>query len=492
MEARVLVSAIRRFWWLIIALGLVGVCLGGALGYLSARVYQAGSSVEVSAADLTLIEGGAGSVLDTQQYDATQVGVIESDNTLQPVARSLGLPLPSVAKAISVSQRQSSDIIDIVATYPTPAGAAAIANAVARQYITQQVKDLNSEIGPVDQRLTLELKAIQNQINNPNTAPAAEAGLQTRYSSVDLMLNNAQTTQNIALANTRVVENAIVPLSPKPRHTVVKAGLGFVGGLMIGLIFSVVLAAMRPRMLRGTDVEDAIGITAAAELPHVPAWRGVDKKGIKRLSWQEHAGFADEMAKVGVFVEAARSARNCKTVLVTSLERGAGVSTVASALTSLLGENNRVVKHMALPSMHVAEPRPGGQLWRTPGKKAQVGGQIWGSLEVPERIGDPLDRPPLVGAGAFLLPTKLGSQLEDAEYDADLVVIDGGSLRESVSVIALARTLDVTVLVVPLPNQNERYLNAVLRATFDDARGQLLVVTNNVSGQRARRVGASA
>jgi hypothetical protein len=48
--------------------------------------------------------------------------------------------------------------------------------------------------------------------------------------------------------------------------------------------------------------------------------------------------------------------------------------------------------------------------------------------------------------------------------------------------------LDVTVLVVPLPNDNERYLNAVVRATFSDARGQLLVVANNLAGHRARRV----
>ena len=82
-------------------------------------------------------------------------------------------------------------------------------------------------------------------------------------------------------------------------------------------------------------------------------------------------------------------------------------------------------------------------------------------------------------------------QLSDDDFDADVLVLDGGSLSVTASVVSVARSSDVTVLVVPLPNEHERYLHAFTRATFSDARGQLVIVTNQVAPTRSRRTSSS-
>ncbi len=557
MEFRLFTSTLRRFRFLVLALAVVGAIAGGGRAVTSARTYQALATVRVAQPDLSLLTNSQ-SVLDTAQYTLTEVGVIQSNTVLKPAAQQTGVPLPIVYHSLAISQRGTSDLIDIIASRPSAVQAAQIANLVATTYLSQQEADINELLSGATTKAQARLSTLESQLNRQNI-PAAEAtSLSTEVGQVSQEINNLEVTTQVALADTEIVQTATVPTAPKPRHSVEFAGVGMIAGLILGVLIAVVVAALRPRMLRRSDVEDAIGVDAVAELPYVSARKQGERAGAVGLDWQEHAGFADEVAKVGVFVEAARSVRNCKTVLITSLEPGAGVSTVAGALATMLRDSNRIVRLSGLPSLREREaprrereapalrereapalaerdgaarperrdrdrevparreregPRPErrerdreAQARREresparPEREALVEAQVaerryeaagadWWS-KGRDRSAPPIERAPL-SAGAFVRPSRPGSRQDD-DYEVDMIVIDGGSLRDSVSVVALARTTDVTVLVVPLPNQNERYLNAVLRATFDDAKGQLLVVTNNLTGRGSRQVGTSA
>jgi len=554
MEFRLFTSTLRRFRALVLALAVIGAIAGGGRAVTSARTYQALATVQVAQPNLSLLTQSQAQ-LDTAQYITTEVGVMQSNPVLKPAAQLTGLSLATIYSSLAISQRGTSDLIDIVATRPNAVQSAQIANSVATTYLSQQESVINNLLDTATSKAQSHLASLESRIEAPGISTAVSTSISTEIGQVAQEINNLQVTAQVALADTQIVQTATVPTAPKPRHSVEFAGIGMIAGLILGVLIAVVVAALRPRMLRRSDVEDAIGVDAVAELPYVSGRKQGDRAGSLGLDWQEHAGFADEVAKVGVFVEAARSARNCKTVLVTSLEPGAGVSTVAGALATMLRDSNRIVRLSGLPSLREREAparrereapallereapariereAPARRERETPARRerdreAQARREREGPArperrerEVParperealveaqvaerryeaagadwwskgrDRSTPPIERAPL-SAGAFVRPSRPGSRQED-DYEADMIVIDGGSLRDSVSVVALARTTDVTILVVPLPNQNERYLNAVLRATFDDAKGQLLVVTNNLTGRGSRQVGASA
>lgn len=478
MEARILIGALRRFFWLVIALIVVGAVAGGLLARSKSDKYQATSSLSVAQPNLSGIINSQAQ-LDPTQYIATQVAVLQSNSVLGPVAAQAKLSVASVESAVSASQQQGSDVVDVTATRPTAVAAADLSNLVTDTYITQQKQAIQNSINSAAANIRSLIKDLQAGVPSPAAS--------TQISSYQSDLSQLSLVPAVPL-NTQILNTATPPLSPVPKHVALTALIGVAAGLVIGVVIAVILAATRPRMLRRSDVEDAIGVAAAAELPFVTSWNQ-DGDGSAQVRWAHHDLFDDEMTKVAVFVEAARSFRNCKTVLVTSLEKGSGVSTVARELAATLQSGNRVVKSVPLPSLQADDFEPDDSFAAPRGIAAGSGtgtGASWGGFAVPQRVAESLGPPH--AARAFIRPSR--PQFRDNEYDADILVVDGGSLADSASVVPLARTLDVTVLVVPLPNENERYLNAVIRATFTDARGQLLVVTNNNLGPRSRRAAA--
>lgn len=481
MEIRLLLGALRRAIVVVVGLTLLGAVIGIGLALSSKVSYQATASVTVVPPN---IPGGSTNT-DPTQYAATQVAVIDGTTVLGAVANSLRMSSDQVGDAIKVAQVAGSYTIAVTATASDPELASRLADGVASTYISQLTAQ-------VDQEIQAQISSLKTEINSLNatlvTATASQAGaIETQITSYSQTMASDLNSLHSATTGNAVVSDAVP--TALPRHTSEKAGLGLGIGLAAGVLFSVLLSTLRPRMLRSRDVEQAIGVSAAAELPYVPEWRQLPPgtAALANNGLSDQPEFALEVAKIAVFVEAARSARNCKTVLVTSLESASGVSTISQALSASLREGSRRVRLVDMTSMVESseESAPSEVTLFEAGRRSASGGDArW--------AGGPAARPTSYPGGmsrsadAFSRRGRRLLPISDDEFDADIMIIDGGSISHNASVVSVARSTDVTVLVVPLPNEDERYLHAVTRATFSDARGQLLIVTNTTTANSRR------
>jgi len=70
-------------------------------------------------------------------------------------------------------------------------------------------------------------------------------------------------------------------------------------------------------------------------------------------------------------------------------------------------------------------------------------------------------------------------KLEGREPDLDVLLIDGGPLRDCSAAVALAHVVDAIVLVVPLPYEDREELDALIRSSFGMSHAVLIPVLNH-------------
>lgn len=147
MELKDYVHVIRRRWFTIVAVTLIGVALAAIYTFLQTPLYQAKSQLFVS------VQAGA-SAADVSQGNAfaekrvtSYVSLATSARVLDAVAREVGLSggAEALAGRVTASTPSATVLIDITAADPDPQEAAKIANSAARQLIAavNEVEDVS-------------------------------------------------------------------------------------------------------------------------------------------------------------------------------------------------------------------------------------------------------------------------------------------------------------------------------------------------------------
>lgn len=154
MELWDYIRTLRKNWWILLILTVIGG--GGALLFTITRtpLYSSTSKVFVSISN-------ASNIADLQQGStfadnriASYTALATTPVVLNPVIHNLGLSVTAatLAKSIVASNPLNTTLVQIVATDPLPARAAAIANTVATQLtlMVEQMETPNgSRISPV-------------------------------------------------------------------------------------------------------------------------------------------------------------------------------------------------------------------------------------------------------------------------------------------------------------------------------------------------------
>ena len=402
---------------------------------------------------------------------------------LEDAARTLR-PRVSIAdlrRRVQVEPDATAGLVNINATAPTGADAAAAANAVARAAVARETRDVRERfsLGARDLQRRYRLLTAQDRSD-----PSTRATYKERISRLDSLAAVASPVETAEIAQ--------VPSSPSSPNPV-RAGIvaGFLGGFI-----GVGIALLRSRLDRRLRaVPDIVGFL---DLPLLGKIRrdamgsnGVVAADGRLLDDVDLEAFRILRANIE-FLCADGAAR---VVLVTSAVPEEGKSTVAAGLANASAMASRrtllVECDLRRPSLGPRlglEAGPGladfltGQttapvVVRRPTSVSSANGkyaQPAGASEDCVLAGAPGPMP-----STLLRSPRLGDFLQDARRDYDLIILDSAPLLPVVDTVELFAWVDAAVLCVrqgQTTRDQARAARDILGHLGDRPRG--LVVTN--------------
>lgn len=435
MELSDYISALRRRWLLIIALGLIGGVIAFGMAQDTPRMYKSTTSVFVSTqrGDTTteLVQGSTFAQNLIQSY--AKLAVMPS--VLEPVITKLhlGTTPAGLAKSISADTPLNTVLINITVSNSSPARAAEIANAVA------------ASLSITAQRL----------------APKDSQGIP------------AITMQQVAEA-----QPALYPFSPNTKFMV---ATGILSGLFIGIVYSLALQILNTRLRRESDLR---GIT---KLPLIGRMYDRGRRPSNDIIFRQapDSHDAESFRRLAANLRFINPDSAVRSVVVTSALPNEGKSGTSINLALALAERfDRVL----LVDADLRRPRVanycgiegGVGLTTVLSGAAELADVIepWGTIDILPAGALPPNPSQLTGSAA-MAATVLALI---AEYD--LVVFDSAPLLPVADTLPLTRITDGALVVMKYNSTRRGQLQAALQAV-DAVNGNVLgLVLNRVKRSR--------
>ena len=396
-------SVMRRRKWFVVTILLLCLIGSGVASALATRSYTATAGLYFSVRQAASVDDLAQAATFSQAQLASYATLATTPEVLDPVADHLAFPGGGQALAgrVSVTALSGTVILEVSVEDTSPARAARLANAVARQVITTV-----EELSPA----------------NPTTDEPT--------------------------VSVTVVRPAEVPTSASSPNTALNLGAGAVLGLGLGIFLALAREALDTRVRRAEDV---------AELTRTPVLGslGVEPGRRRRVLMEAapHSSQAEAYRQLRTnlqFVELGDGAGH-RVIAVTSSLAAEGKSTVAVNLAAALAETGArvllvdadlrrptVASVLGLEGaaglttvlLGQAAPRDVVQSWGTAGLHVLTSGPL--PPNPTELLGSPAMRRLLGELGATF----------------DFVVLDGAPLLPVADSAVLAGLVDGTLLVV--------------------------------------------
>ena len=247
-------TALKRSWplmALIVVLMTVTVLL---LSLALPKTYQASARI--------LMEDRAG-VLQAADADsvtrrlATVQTLLTTRDVLSQAAESLpDESVQTLEDKVEASVDQNANIVDVVATDGDPDGAAAIANAVARSFLTLEQTQERERIA----RARADLETVLDRLRGtPGSEEAAQA---TQQRLSDLSVSEASVGSELQLAQAALPPSE--PDSPRPvRNTL----FAFFAAAFVAVLAALALDQLAPRLSGPRELSRLTGVPVLATLP---------------------------------------------------------------------------------------------------------------------------------------------------------------------------------------------------------------------------------
>lgn len=415
------------------------------------------------------------SVTDTNVKLATLPGVIDA------TAAAVGTTPSEIQDGVSVSEVGDTDLLAVTATADTPAQAARIANAYAREAIAYREQSDRAYYASALRAVTLQFQAL---------SPLQQASPQ----GLDLKsrIASLQTLAQLQGSELQLAQAATAPSSPSSPHVKVDTVVGGFLGLLLGLAIAFGLERFDRRLRDPSDLEQAYRVPLVGVVPESQALRSQGTGDERRaLPAREAEVFALLRAHIRYF----NVDRQLRVVVVVSAAPQDGKSTVARNLAlagARVGERVLFVEaDLRRPSaakvLGVA-PLPGIAEILIEGMSLNEATQQ-ASLAVTGEQPHSID---VLVAGGVLPPNParvtesraMETLLTEARERYDLVVVDTPPLTMLSDAFPLLRIAD-GVLIVSRLEQNHRDLAERLRVTLETSGAPMIGVVANGYRERA-------
>jgi Mrp family chromosome partitioning ATPase/capsular polysaccharide biosynthesis protein len=464
-------GTLRRRWWVIVVVAIVGTL--GAVGYFRTahKVYTATASVYVTASS----SGTAGQLANSRTTSTvnldTEAQVVQSATVAQAADKLMHSTdnVQLLLRRVSVTVPANSQVLAISCEASSPDGAATCAQAFAQAYlnyssstttasIKRQLTTLQSNTSTLESSSAKLKVAIANlPDNSPQRASDSEqlTSDQNQLSS----LNGQIATLTANLANPSggsIISNATAPLTATSPKALLIIPSGLLGGLLIGLVLAY-LVDRRHRRIRRPDDVTRLNVPVLMSLPlrkFRPELAIADHRSPTGRSFSELAHMLTGSLGGGSHV-----------ILVTGSAPGHGASMVAANLAAALSRHQPDVTL-------VCGDLEGSVIARMAGVPSGRGLTDVLAGDVPaEAVGrHPAAAPRLT----VITPGTAETEAEDLRQDAvkhllnglrgedRWVIIEAAPVTSGPDVYTLALTADAAILVAETPGtHSDQVLDSV-------------------------------
>lgn len=443
MDAKDVLTALRRGWWLVLLSALIGAAAMGASSAAQKPTYRATTALYFAlSGGRTATDLNQGAVFVQGQMPSFQQ-LSTMPIVLDNVAQQLHTTPQEIRKALGVTIDPNTVILHLAATTSSPTRSAIIVNTTSEQVVkvVSQVSDKGSD----------GRAAVQATIVSRATPPT------TQY-------------------------------APNKRKAV---ELGFLAGLIVGLVLALIRFMVDTRLTSRGAVEE--------HFPTVPTLGTISRSGNRRLLDHPRArgrhGQVTRLTDDDLPAEEIRALRtnlefvtrsNSPTVVVTSAHAGEGKTTVCCSLGLALGETGRRVvivdADLRRPGVARFFGLPAGQ---------GLSDILIGRTELPEVIQRVDDRVDVILSGSaapnpseLAASADMGSLLDELAEEYDVILIDTPPILPVTDAAILARTTGGALVVVDSARQRRQSVTeAIKRLEAADA-PVLGVVLNRVKRRR--------
>ena len=399
---RRVMGVVARRWWIVAISGLIGAVVGVISSLFSPTIYEAQTSLYITAGDGTNSASSAyQGTMASQQRVLSYGDLVRSDSVLEGALERLpnsGLSVDQLRSSVRASSQPNTVVLTLSVTNESPQYAVQLSNAVGASLV-ESVSAL--ETSPISSEPLAKLTVV---------TPAS---------------------------------NAVV-ISPNKKRNI---GLGLLGGLAIGFIAVIIATKLDNRVGSSSDIDDLVSLPLLSEVPESSSL------GVHSL--------VDFGVGGGVVPEAFRRFRTSllyssvdrpvKSVLVTSGSPNEGKTTTALNLAASFAELGKRVllieADLRRPSFSDKVAHPGGAgLTDCLAGQAEFGDLV---LELPEASIWLLAAGSRVGNPSELLSSDKAKQLfEELVQKFDYVVVDSPPVLPVCDAVVLAHLVDYTVFVV--------------------------------------------
>jgi Mrp family chromosome partitioning ATPase/capsular polysaccharide biosynthesis protein len=402
---------------------------------------------------------------DTDQRRlATNVTLLTTPTVLGTAARNVpGETASSLRDKISTSIASDADVINITATDDSAAGAAAIANAVARAFLDRRAASERADIAQARAALEAQL----GRLGQGSAASDQGAAIRARLS--ELIVAEANAGNDLQLA-----ELAVPPSSAYAPRPLRNAAIAFFAALFVAVVVVILRERLRPAPGDRGAVERLAGIPLLATLPaaggngraqalaaRAPPWlRTIADRRVQaeRERSVEASAAADDAARalLGTVLLALPPGER-HVVVITSATRGQGTAPLAARLARALAQAGQetlaLSTDLASPDLADALGVNGAPGLSQALEQAQTGTAVrlraaavpdLPALHVVPGGGPPTDGVGLVRPGAV---DALFVALANTRYD--YVIVDAPGLLTAPEPWLVARNAEAAIVACP-------------------------------------------
>ena len=470
-------GVLRRRWWIILVIAVIGTA--GGVGYLKTahKVYTATASVYVTATSGTANQVSGGRTTGTVNLD-TQAQVVQSATVAQAAAKLMHSTdtVSQLINRVSVAVPPNSQVLAISCQASTGVKAAACAQSFAQAYLTystasataaakSQISALQSRIGSLESASAKLTVAVVSLPDNSSQRAAAEEQLRSDHSQLGSL--NSQVAQlTAALANPSggsILSGAIAPQKPSSPKPLLIVPSGLVAGLLIGLVLAF-LADRRDRRIRRPRDLAKLDVPVLMSLP---LKRFTPEMAVAMPRSPTGRDFTQLAHKL-----AGSLAAGSRVVLVTGASAGYGTGLVAANLAVALSRNQPDVtlvcanlEGSAIPDMVGLPSGPG------------LTDMLAGDMLADDTLAN---GGPAAGAGPrlaaaprlrLIMPgSAAGAEAEDLPLDAvdrlvtelgntsQWIILEAPPVMSGPDVYTLAHVADAAVLVAEVPRTRTNHV----------------------------------